>query len=260
VTNETQPRLSLVVPAFNEEARIGSSLERIGAYLDGIGYASEVIVVDDGSREPGLRAAEASLQRLPASVPGSFLRHEVNRGKGAAVRTGCLAARGQYVAFIDADLASPPEDLPALLAALDAGADVAIGVRNQDDGSDMRSQRSLPRKLAGQLYTFVMRTLLLPDIGDSQCPLKAFKRPAAQRLFRLQRIDTWAFDAELLFLASRLGLRVEKTPVRWQAMEGSHLKLNLKSAMELWNLLRIRWAHRGVSRTTLAGELPAASS
>jgi hypothetical protein len=97
-----------------------------------------------------------------------------------------------------------------------------------------------------------MRTLLLPDIGDSQCPLKAFKRSAAQRLFRLQRIDTWSFDAELLFLANRLGLRVAKAPVSWHAVEGSHLKLNLKSAMEVWNLVRIRWQHRGVDSRTLA--------
>ena len=86
------------------------------------------------------------------------------------------------------------------------GVDMAIGVRNQSDGTDMRSRRSLPRRLAGQLFALAMRVLVLPDIGDSQCPLKAFKRSAAQRLFRLQRIDTWAFDAELLFLADRLGL------------------------------------------------------
>jgi glycosyltransferase involved in cell wall biosynthesis len=254
VIEVTNPKLSLVVPAYNEESRIGTAMPRIGAFLAGLDLKSEVIVVDDGSRVAGRRAAKASLDLLPPGIDRVFIQHEMNRGKGAAVRTGCLAGRGQYVAFIDADLASPPEDLPALLAALDSGADVAIGVRNQGDGTDMRNQRGLARRFAGRLFALVMRTVLLPDIGDSQCPLKAFKHDAAQRLFRLQRIDTWTFDAELLFLASRLGLRVAKTPVRWQAMEGSHLKLNLKSAMELWNLLRIRWAHRGVSKQTLAGE------
>ena len=249
------PRLSLVVPAYNEESRIGASVQRIGAFLEGLGYKSEVIVVDDGSRVAGRRAAKASLESLPPSVQGVFLQHEMNRGKGAAVRTGCLAARGQYVAFIDADLASPPEDLAALLSALDGGADVAIGVRNQGDGSDMRNKRSLPRLLAGRLFNLYMRVVLVPDVGDSQCPLKAFKRAAAQRLFRLQRIETWSFDAELIFLASRLGLRLAKIPVRWQAVEGSHLKLlSLKTALELWQMLRIRWSHRGVSKQTLAGE------
>jgi hypothetical protein len=116
----------------------------------------------------------------------------------------------------------------------------------------MRNSRGLARRLAGRLFALTMRTFLLPGIGDSQCPLKAFKRASAQRLFQLQRIETWAFDAELLFLANRLGLRVDSVPVRWHAVPGSHLALNAKSAMELWNLLRIRWAHRGVSRSTLA--------
>jgi dolichyl-phosphate beta-glucosyltransferase len=248
-------RLSLVVPAFNEEARIAASVLRLGGFLDGLDGPCELIVVDDGSREAGRRASEASLDALPAGVERRFIAHAVNRGKGAAVRTGVLAARGQYVAFIDADLATPPEELPALLAALDAGADVAVGVRNQQDGSDMRNQRRLARRVAGKAFALAMKTLVLPDIGDSQCPLKAFKHSAAQRLFRLQRIDTWAFDAEVLFLASRLGLRVEAIPVRWQAMPGSHLRLNLKSAMELWNLASIRWSHRNVSKQTLAGEL-----
>lgn len=254
--NDGPPRLSLVVPSFNEESRIEPSMRRIGEFLGGLGYACEVIVVDDGSAAPGREAAQRAVAGLPQAIRGSLLVHERNRGKGAAVRTGCLAATGQRIAFIDADLATPPEDLPGLLAALDAGADVAFGVRIQADGSDMRDRRGLARRLAGRLFALVMRTVLLPDVGDSQCPLKAFQRDAAQRLFRLQRVETWVFDAELLFLASRLGLTVAKVPVRWHAVEGSHLRLNFKSAMELWNLLRIRWSHRGVSAATLKGELP----
>jgi dolichyl-phosphate beta-glucosyltransferase len=227
----------------------------VGEFLAGLGYETEVVVVDDGSREAGRLAAQQSIDALPAGIGRSLLRHEVNRGKGAAVRTGCLAARGQYVAFIDADLASPPEDLLPLLGALEAGSDVAIGVRRQQDGSDMRNQRSLPRRLAGELYSLTMRTVLLPGVEDSQCPLKAFRHGAAQRLFRLQRIETWSFDAELLYLASRLGLQVAKIPVHWHAVEGSHLKLNLKSALELWNLASIRWVHRNVTAQTLSGDL-----
>jgi dolichyl-phosphate beta-glucosyltransferase len=93
-----------------------------------------------------------------------------------------------------------------------------------------------------------MQHLLMPDVSDSQCPLKAFRYDAAQRLFRLQRIDTWAFDAELLFLAHRLGLRVEQIPVTWHAVEGSRLRLNFTTALELLNLVRIRWWHRNVRR------------
>ena len=250
------PRLSLVIPAFDEGHRIEASLRRVGEFLAGLDYATEVIVVDDGSAGPGRLAAERAIGALPPAVGRQLLRHERNRGKGAAVRTGCLAARGDFVAFIDADLATPPEELLGLVAALDAGADVAVGVRRQADGSDMRDRRRLARRLAGRLFALAMRTLLLPEISDSQCPLKAFRRQASQRLFRLQRVETWSFDAELLFLAGRLGLRVAKIPVRWHAVPGSHLRLNAKSALELWNLLRIRWDHRSVSPSTLAGELP----
>jgi glycosyltransferase involved in cell wall biosynthesis len=240
------PHLSLVVPAFNEEHRIAPSMQRIGAYLASLPYRCEVIGVDDGSAEAGRVALAAALAALPEGISQRSVRHETNRGKGAAVRTGALAARGDYVAFIDADLATPPEDLSALVAALDAGADVAVGVRNQPDGTDMRNRRGLARRLAGRGYARAMQRLLGLEVSDSQCPLKAFRRDSAQRLFPLQRIDTWAFDAELLFLARKLGLRVQQVPVTWHAVEGSRLRLNLRTAAELLNLVRIRWWHRTV--------------
>ena len=242
----SETHLSLVVPAFNEEHRIADSMRRIGAYLASLPYACEVIGVDDGSASAGRQALEASLEALPRTLARGLVRHDMNRGKGAAVRTGALAASGRYVAFIDADLATPPEELAQLVAALDAGADVVVGVRNQPDGSDMRDRRSLPRRLAGKTYAMFMRRLLMPDIRDSQCPLKAFRREAAHRLFSLQRIETWAFDAELLFLARKLGLRVQQVPVSWRAVEGSRFQFSLRRATELLNLLRIRWWHRGV--------------
>jgi dolichyl-phosphate beta-glucosyltransferase len=239
------PRLSIVVPAFNEEHRIAGALQRIAAYLDTLPFASEIVVVDDGSAPAGRQALEQALAGLRPGRSGRLLRHETNRGKGAAVRTGCLAAGGDYVAFIDADLATPPEALDGLIAALDAGADVALGVRRQADGSDMRERRSLPRRIAGKAFSLAVQALLLPGISDSQCPLKAFRRDAAQSLFPLQRIDTWSFDAEVLFLARQMGLRIAQVPVPWTAVEGSHLRLS-RSAGELLNLLRIRWMHRSV--------------
>jgi dolichyl-phosphate beta-glucosyltransferase len=252
------PHLSLVIPAFDEEQRIEASLQRIGAFLSSLDFACEVVLVDDGSKPAGRAACERAIASLPPSIGRSLLRVEKNRGKGAAVRDGCLAAAGDYVAYIDADLASPPEDLVALMAALDDGADVAVGVRNQLDGSDMRDARPPLRRLAGRVYALAMSLVLLPGVGDSQCPLKTFRRDAAQRLFRLQRIQTWSFDAELLFLADRLGLRVARAPVRWQDVAGSHLRLNARNALELLNLLRIRWLHRNVSKSTLAvAEAPA---
>ena len=248
------PRLSLVVPAFNEEKRIVASLTAIGTFLAALDFSSEVIVVDDGSGEAGLAAEQEGLAALPLPIERNQVCHTLNRGKGAAVRTGSLAARGEYSGFIDADLATPPQDILPLLAALEAGADVAIGVRNQADGSDMRSRRSFARRLAGAAFSLLQRTILLPDVADSQCPLKVFRRDPARRLFHLQKIDTWSFDAELLYLAHRLGLSVAKVPVHWQAVEGSHLRLNLRSAVEVLNLFRIRFAHRRVTPQTLRFE------
>jgi dolichyl-phosphate beta-glucosyltransferase len=243
----TPPHLSLVIPAYNEERRIAASVQQVASFLIDQPYTSEVIVVDDGSALAGRAAALDAVSALPPNLPGRVVRHEANRGKGAAVRTGALSAMGDYVAFIDADLATPPEELTALVEALDCGAQVAIGVRNLPGGGDMRNRRGLARRLAGRGYAWVMQHLLMPDVSDSQCPLKAFRYDAAQRLFHLQRIDTWAFDAELLFLSHRLGLRVEQIPVTWHAVEGSRLRLNLSTALELLNLVRIRWWHRNVS-------------
>ena len=125
-------------------------MTRVGAFLLTLGYRCEVIVVDDGSRPDGREAAERAMICCPTASSARCCVHEHNRGKGAAVRTGCLAASGQRIAFIDADLATPPEDLPGLLGALDAGADIAIGVRTQGDGSDMRDRRGLARRAAGR--------------------------------------------------------------------------------------------------------------
>ncbi len=247
------PGLTIVVPAYNEERRIAGTLERIGAYLSTLPYDCELIVVDDGSAEIGRKALDEAVvqlgQGLRLGVTPRLLRHAANLGKGAAVRTGCLAAQGNYVAFIDADLATPPEALGGLIEALEAGADVAVGVRNQSDGSDLRDRRSVRRRLAGRAFALAVRTLLLPGMQDSQCPLKAFRREAAQRLFALQRIETWSFDAEVLYLARRLGMKTVQVPVGWTAVEGSHLRLS-RSLGELVNLVRIRWLHRGVQNTS----------
>ena len=240
-----QVRLSVVVPAYNEERRIAGSLERIAAYLRTLPYQAEIVVVDDGSAQAGRTALEEALVMLRPGIDWRLLYHEVNCGKGAAVRTGCLAARGDFVAFIDADLATPPDALTDLADALESGADVAVGIRRQADGSDMRSRRGLLRRLAGQAFARAVNLILLPGIQDSQCPLKAFRREAAQRIFALQRIDTWSFDAEVLYLARRLEMKVAQVPVGWSAVEGSHLRLS-RALWEPFNLLRIRWMQRGV--------------
>ncbi len=188
---------------------------------------------------------------MPDNVSFRLLQHERNRGKGAAVRTGALAAAGDDLFYLDADLATPPEEIPKLLDALRDGCDLAIGVRIQPGGYDMRESEPPWRRYGGKVFTTVRRRLLLRDVHDTQCGFKAFTKEAAQKLFPRQQLDGWAFDAELLFLADRLGFRICQIPVEWRHVEGSRFRITVLSALhELRDLARIRWMHRRLRRAS----------
>jgi glycosyltransferase involved in cell wall biosynthesis len=244
-------RVSFIVPAFDEERRLGSSLDSLIAYCAQQPYESEIIVVDDGSADATRAVAERAQERLPERASLRILKHDHNRGKGAAVRTGMLASTGEYVLYLDADLATPPEETSRLLDALDEGIDVAIGVRIQPGGYDMRASEPAFRRIGGYIFTAVRRRLLLSDVYDTQCGFKAFRKEAAGRIFRLQELDGWAFDAELLFIAQRLGYSIRQIPVEWHHVEGSRFQIGIRSAIrELRDLARIRWVHRSLRRDT----------
>jgi dolichyl-phosphate beta-glucosyltransferase len=246
----TTRRVTFVVPAYDEERRLGGSLQRLIEFCQGQPYESELIIVDDGSSDRTAVIVSAAAERLPARVSLQLLQHHRNRGKGAAVRTGALAATGDDILYLDADLATPPEEIPKLLAALNDGYDLAIGVRIQPGGYDMRDSEPAWRRIGGHIFTFVRRRLLLSDVHDTQCGFKAFRKEAAQKLFPLQQLDGWAFDAELLFMAERLGLSIRQIPVEWRHVGGSRFRITIASALhELRDLARIRWLHRGLERT-----------
>jgi dolichyl-phosphate beta-glucosyltransferase len=239
------PYLSLVIPAYNEECRLLPSLQRVDQYLSTRPYASELVLVDDGSTDGTAELVRAFTSSAPDRVQIRVLAHERNRGKGAAVRTGCLAAQGEYVVFTDMDLAVPVEEVGRVLERLEAGVDVAVGTRLHPGGQDMRSSQPLLRRLAGRLFVLVRRLVAVPEFHDTQCPLKGFRRQAARRLFAAQRLSGWAFDVELLYLAKRWGLRVEEVPVRWDHIAGSHVGLRpLVAVQVLWDLLRLRLLRR----------------
>lgn len=241
----SQPHLSLVIPAYNEEGRLLPSLQRIDEYLSTRAYASELLLVDDGSTDRTAELLRGFTPTAPDRVQVRLLSHDRNRGKGAAVRTGCLAAQGECVVFTDIDLAVPVDEVDRVLERLKAGADVVVGTRLHPGGQDMRSSQPLLRRLAGRLFVLVRRLVALPEHHDTQCPLKGFRRPAAQRLFAAQRLSGWAFDVEVLYLANRWGLKVEELPVRWDHVEGSRLGLRpAVAAQVLWDLLRLRLLHR----------------
>jgi len=234
-----------VIPAYNEERRLLPSLQRVDQYLSTCPYASELLVVDDGSADRTAELVRGFTPSAPDRVQVRLLAHERNRGKGAAVRTGCLAAQGEYVVFMDMDLAVPVEEVGRVLERLEAGVDVAVGTRLHPGGQDMRSSQPALRRLAGRLFVLVRRLVAVAEFQDTQCPLKGFCRQAAHRLFAAQRLSGWTFDVELLYLAKRWGLLVEEVPVRWDHVAGSHVGLRPLVALQvLWDLLRLRFLHR----------------
>lgn len=239
--------VSFVVPAKDEERRLGDSLRRLIEFAAKQDYASEIIVVDDGSTDRTAEVARAAAEGLPERVSLRVLQHERNRGKGAAVRTGVTAATGEYVLYFDADLAMPPEETPKLLQALEEGAGVAAGSRVVPGGGDMRASQPAWRRIGGRMFALARRRLLLSDIEDTQCGFKGFRRSAAQAIFPRQQLEGWAFDAELLYLARKLGFTIRQVPVEWHHVDDSRFRPGIGLALrEIRDLLRIRWLHRGV--------------
>lgn len=240
------PAISVVMPAYNEQARLPASLDRVLAFLAAQPFESELVVVDDGSVDATPDIVRGRIATNSAhGVTLRLLQHDRNRGKGAAIRTGCLDAKGNLVFFLDADLATPPEDALLLLAELRAGADVAIGSRVQPDGSDMRASQPRQRRVVGRVFTFLRKSMrVLPDIDDTQCPMKGFRREVAQAVFARQQLHGWIFDAEVLYIARSLGYSIVSVPVTWRHVAGSRLRVRPQQAYEVArDLLRLRFLH-----------------
>ncbi len=214
------PVLSLILPALNEARRLPPYLQSVRGYLEqSFRQSYEVIVVDDGSGDE----TAAVVQGLAAQWPQlRLLRHDKNEGKGSAVRTGVLAARGELLLFADADGAAPIEEHARLAAAIAQGADVAIGSRLLPDPA-IRRTRHWYRELLGRLFALAARRLLRISARDTQCGFKMFRAPAARRLFAAIQETRYLFDLELLVLAQRFGLRVVEVPIHWQEVPGGHL-------------------------------------
>jgi dolichyl-phosphate beta-glucosyltransferase len=243
--------LSVVIPAYNEQARIADTLLSVKAFLQQWPHRSEVIVVDDGSRDLTLevvKTIDISGQILHEQETTRITTDVTNRGKGEAVRRGLLLAKGTNVLFSDADLSTPIEEVEKLLVALEAGADIAIGSRRLPT-SEVDPQPA-HRRLMGWVFSTLVRTLAVPGVQDSQCGFKCYRRAAAQQVAKLQKMPGFSFDVEHLFLARRLGLRVTEIGVRWKDAPGTKVKPIRDSWRMLRDLFRIRWAHRGVAATS----------
>jgi glycosyltransferase involved in cell wall biosynthesis len=226
------PYLSIVIPAYNESARIEQTLDRVMACIDAQGWDAEVLVVDDGSRDGTPDIVARWMKVFPRL---HLIQNPGNRGKGYSVRNGLLQAAGEIVMFTDADLSAPMEEAERLIAALVGGADVAIGSRWMDR-TRQTIQQPLYRQFFGRCFNWITRTVMGLPFKDTQCGFKAFRRPVAQVIFRLQRIERWGFDPEILFIARKLRYTVREVPVSWGHDERSrisYLKDGLKMLEEM---------------------------
>jgi dolichyl-phosphate beta-glucosyltransferase len=246
-----QGGLSIIVPAFNEADRLPRSLDLIRRYLADSGLWGEVIVVDDGSSDATADLVRKTQVRWPAL---RLIQHPANRGKGAAVRTGVLASRGDFVAFADADLSAPIDQLDLLMADLD-DAEVAIVSRAMPEARLERRQ-SRGREAMGKLYAALAQALLLRGVGDAQCGLKLYRGEVAREVFAAVGETGILFDTEALVIAARSGSRISQRPAIWRHDPASRIRFDLQRAFGVGlALLRIKLRHRVVLPVSAVGPI-----
>ncbi|MGA3031661.1 MAG: dolichyl-phosphate beta-glucosyltransferase [Terracidiphilus sp.] len=231
------PQYSIVIPAYNEAARIGRALDSVVGCIRQRNWFAEVVVVDDGSRDEtaaivrgfSVHAAEVRLLQNPG-----------NRGKGYSVRNGILHSFGEIVMFTDADLSAPIEEAEDLFAAIRGGADIAIGSRWLERARQTIRQ-PLYRQFFGRCFNAVTRMVMGLPFADTQCGFKAFTRAAGQAVFQLQTIDRWGFDPEILFIALKRGYRIAEVPVGWAHDERSRISYLKDGIRMLQDIAIVRW-------------------
>ena len=232
-----QVHQSVVIPAYNEENRLPAYLHEIITYFDRRGESYEVIVVDDGSQDGTGNVVE----RLQVSTPSvRLIKLTENRGKGCAVRTGMLAARGTLRLFTDADGSIPIAEIEKLESAIMAGADIAIGSRTIRDPARTVQTRTV-RNMSSAIFNLVVRSLIVARVTDTQCGFKLFRAPAAHALFSMQQCAGYSFDVELLFLAQRNKYRIIEVPVHWTDQAGSKVRVvrdGLRMLRDIWKIRR----------------------
>lgn len=229
------PFLSVIVPAYNEQARISTSLAELAGYLDQQPYSWEVIVVDDGSDD----ATEAIVRDWAARHPGFRLETLAHQGKGAAVRHGMLSATGAHRFMCDADLAMPINHLGAFLELIDGGCDIVIASR-QLPGARRLGESPLRYSLS-RIFNGLVRLLGMADFSDTQCGFKCFRGDAADLLFRLQRTTGWSFDVEILYLARRLNMQVAELPIACHHERAGIVHALSMALVLLWGIAAIKW-------------------
>lgn len=229
-----RPFLSLVIPAYNEQSRLPTTLEKMRAFLSRATFGYEVLVVDDGSQD---RTA-AVVEEAACDFPHLRLLRERHRGKGHAVRKGMLAASGHYVMFCDADLSMPIEEVVKFPEALRGPYRIAIASREVAGARRVGEPRY--RHLMGRVFNLIVRLLAVPGLQDTQCGFKCFTREAARKVFRLQTIDGFGFDVEVLYIARRLGIGITEVPITWYHSPSSRVDPIRDTVRMFRDVLRVR--------------------
>ncbi len=230
-----RPYLSIIVPCYNEERDLSQNLAAIVAFYAARPYSWELLVVDDGSRD----ATPEIARELAGHDPRVRVFSDgINRGKGAALRTGMLAARGEALLFFDIDLSTPLEETDRFLPLL-AEHDLVIGVRKHAQ-ADIQIRQPRHREIMGKVFTALSAAMFVRGIHDVTCGFKCFRAEAGKRLFGLQKIDRWVFDTEILFLAGRFDYRIAQVPVHWADSRDSRVSLFRDTLGSFRDLLRIK--------------------
>jgi dolichyl-phosphate beta-glucosyltransferase len=227
--------LSVIIPAYNEEQRLPGTLESVYDYLTAAGRDFEIVVVDDGSHDHTVEVVDDFAREHPRV---RVLSYQPNQGKGHALRTGILSAKGELMLIDDADGSSPIEELVRLEAGITSGADVAIGSRAKPDAT--RKVEALAyRKVIGNTFNAIVQGLLLPGIYDTQCGFKLFKGNVARDIFSASRIDGYGFDVEILYIAKLRGYKIEEVAINWHNVAGSKVNVFIDSPKMLVDVLQI---------------------
>jgi len=231
---KTEPLLSIIIPAHNEQQRLPESLGKIVAFLEGQDYEAEVIVVENASQDNTAGVVEEFMARHPFI---SLIR-EKRQGKGLAVKLGMLAGRGEYLFICDADLSMPIEEVARFLPPALDDYDVAIASREVEGAR--RYGEPAYRHLMGRVFNLLVRLLAVPGFQDTQCGFKCFRREVARDIFPYQTMDGWGFDVEVLFIARKRGYRIVEVPINWYYMAESRVRPIKDTLGMLRELLRVR--------------------
>lgn len=233
-------QVSVIIPAFNEEDKLGNTVKEITRYLKDMKDGCEMIIVDDGSSDGTSSVADDIAK--DAALRTTVLKNDRNMGKGFSVKKGILASSGKFVAFSDADLSTPIEELDKLFAYVENGHDIAIGSRGKKE-SDVRIRQPLHRQMMGKVFNLFVKLLLLRDFNDTQCGLKLFRGDCAREVARRLKIDGFSFDVEMLYIAKKNGYKIKEVGIVWNNSPESKVKIINSSLKMFLDLLKIKKLH-----------------